>query len=145
MDDQADGERCERDGADGEQQDAADVALEFVPHGEVRAVHQEWRQEHDQDQFGIEIDGRQSRYEGHRRPAYQKRRSGRQPQPPGEQFEADHRGERQQDEFEGHDGGHAGASMGGEGWRVSFYHTRVFLPAGEPSAIPLSVIADGRR
>jgi hypothetical protein len=57
MHDQADREGRKRDGADRKQQDAADIALEFVPHGEVGAVHEERRQEHDQDQLGVQVDG----------------------------------------------------------------------------------------
>jgi hypothetical protein len=48
MRDHADHQRREGDRADRKQQDAAEVAFEFRSDGEVGAVHQEGRQEHDQ-------------------------------------------------------------------------------------------------
>lgn len=106
MRDEADHERSERDRTDGEQQDAAEVALELGPDGEVRAVLKKRRQEHDEHQFRIQRDGRQSRYECHRGAADQQCGGGRQAQAPRDELKGDHRDEGQQDKFEGRYGGH---------------------------------------
>jgi hypothetical protein len=106
----ADRERRERDRADREQQDAADVALEFLPDGEICAVHQQRRQEHQQHELRVEVDGRQAGDERDADAAHQQRGGRRQAQSLRNAFERDDRDERQQNQLESRDGGHESTS-----------------------------------
>ncbi len=93
-------ERGERDSAYGEQQNAAQVALEVVPHEEIRAVHQERQQKHDEHEFRVEFEMRQSGHEGHRAAADQQRHGGREMRALGEHFERDDRDQRDEHQVE---------------------------------------------
>jgi hypothetical protein len=138
--DYADHQRREGDGADRQQQDAAEVAFEFGPDGEVGAVHQEGRQEHDQHECGIEHDGGQARHEGHGGTAYQQSGGRRQAQALREELQPDHRDERQQDEFEGHNGGHRAVSVvSRHAAELTFYH----MGAGWLSGLGQDVLSRG--
>jgi len=77
---------------------------------EIRAVHQQRRQEHEQHEFRIEIDRRQAGNERDADAADQQRGRGRQPQPLGDALERDDSEKRQQNQLECRDGGHESTS-----------------------------------
>src|SRR5476651_2738314 len=52
--------RGERNGTDSEKQDGAEIALELFPDREVGAVHEEWRQEYDNHQVRVKVNGRKT-------------------------------------------------------------------------------------
>ena len=81
MGDQGDDQCGEYDGTDRQRSDANHVPFQMRQGDDPGAVHQQGRQEDDQDQGRIEHDGRHSRQEGQQCTARQQRNRWRQPEP----------------------------------------------------------------
>jgi hypothetical protein len=84
--DQANRKRGERHGSDGQQQYAPKISTEIRPGGEIGPVHQQRRQEQDEDQLRIETDRGEARDKCQHNTARDQRRRRWQAQNFGEQF-----------------------------------------------------------
>ncbi len=86
--------------ADGQRQDADEVALELAERDEPRPVHEERRQEDREHQLGVERDLRQARNERERGTAHDERDGRGQPEAAREEVERDDREQHRDQELE---------------------------------------------